>query len=78
MGLTPIASTNLIMELTETLKKQIDDSSYETLLRQWRLSPIGSAIFQGESGEYFTNIMMQKKNELPDNGVAASKTIGWE
>ncbi len=66
------------MELTETLKNKIDKSSYETLLRQWRMSPIGSSLFQGESGEYFRETMIEKKNELPDNGVAASKAIGWE
>jgi hypothetical protein len=64
------------MKLTEGLKKSIDESSYESLLSRWRFSKIGEPLFQGESGDYFQKVMLEKK-ELVDH-VAISKKIGWE
>ena len=53
--------------------------SYEQLLSQWRNAPIGSQMFQGESGAYFAERMKVKRNEEGDDAaVAASKSIGWD
>lgn len=67
------------MNLTEDLKKQIRDMSYESMLSKWRFSPIGDPMFQGESGQYFSEIMKQKRAEPngQDRHVRASKSLGW-
>lgn len=65
------------MELTSEIKQWIDSQDYLALLRRWRFGPIGDPIFQGESFEYYKKTMAQKKQETRDNGVSASKTIGW-
>ena len=67
------------MDLTDEVKTSIDKMSYEQLLSQWRNAPIGSQMFQGESGAYFAERMKVKRNEEGDDAaVAASKSIGWD
>jgi len=63
------------MKLTENLKKEIDEMSYESMLSQWRFAPVGTPIFQGESGNYFAKIMAEKSKTA--NHVKISKNIGW-
>jgi hypothetical protein len=66
------------MNLTPELKKQIDDMSYEDMLRRQRFDPIGSPLFQGESGEYFIRTWANKRAALPDGTHAqTSKRLGW-
>lgn len=59
-------------------KKWIDNASYEQLLEKWRNAPVGSPFFQGGTGEYYAQVM-QEKRESMDNSehVKASKNIGW-
>ncbi len=57
-------------------KKQIDEMSYEQLLRFWRFAPVGEPLMQGETGAYYSSVMGEKKNHV--DHVAASKRIGWE
>lgn len=67
------------MQLTDQLKQKIDAMSYESLLREWRFAPIGSSMFQGESGDYFAARMAELR-KCPDGDlehVMASKSIGW-
>lgn len=68
------------MELTDSIKAQIDSYSYEELLRQWRNAPIGSQVFSGESGKYWSERMAQLRNNPggDERHVRASKNIGWE
>ena len=63
------------MELTKELKQQLDNMSYRDMLEKWRYAPVGAAVFQGESGEYFRKVMLEKKEKV--NHVAASKDVGW-
>ena len=63
------------MELTESLKWQIDNMSYESMLRQWRFTPGGTPMFQGESGDYFAKVMAEKR--IAADHVKISKDIGW-
>ena len=65
-------------ELDRNSREWIDKSSYEQLLRRWRFSPAGDAIFQGELGKYYTQVMARKRRETADNGVSASKRVGWD
>lgn len=64
------------MDLTPEVKKQIDEMPYEHMLRRWRTSPAGDAIFQGESGAYFGEVMRSKRDADPVGHVKASKSIG--
>jgi len=63
------------MKLTEKLKEEINGMSYESMLRQWRSSPFGALIFEGESGDYFLKVMQEKKKKV--DYVQISKNIGW-
>ena len=65
------------MNLTRELKGQIDELSYGELLRRWRFAPVGDAMFQGESGEYWRKRMSKLRRENPAEHVRASKALGW-
>lgn len=62
---------------TEEAKKWIDAASYEQLLRRWRFGKPGDLMFLGDLGEYYAAVMSRKRAETGDNGVSASKRIGW-
>lgn len=65
--------------MTPEQKKTIDGMSYEAMLSLWRNAPVGHPMFQGDTGNYYTEIMKQKRKEVGDAGhVAASKSVGWE
>ena len=64
--------------MNENIKKQIDDMSYESMLRLWRHAPSGHPMFQGETGEYFSKIMKKKRENISNSEhVQTSKNIGW-
>lgn len=59
-------------------RRFIEDSSYETLLRRWRFAKVGEDdIFQGTTGQYYSDIMFMKKDSHPDP-VGVSKKVGWD
>ena len=65
------------MELTEELKKRIDDMTYKQMLSRVRFAPIGDPLFQeGEAYDYFDKRMKELKKT--SDHVQASKDIGWE
>jgi hypothetical protein len=65
--------------MTDKTKKEIDDMPYEAMLRRWRFAPIGDPMFTGEVGEYYSEVMATKRNQVGNKEhVAASKHIGWE
>jgi hypothetical protein len=61
------------------LREWIDGATYEELLRRWRFAPAGAdAIFQGETGDYYSNAMDLKRAQLgPGEHAATSKRVGW-
>jgi len=62
----------------EEMKKWIDGASYRQLLSKWRFAPAGNPFFQGEVGDYYSEVMARKRSEVGDaEHVAASKSIGW-
>ena len=65
------------MTENERMKVWIDEASYEDLLRKWRFASVGSLWFQGEMGDYYAKVMAKKRDETADNGVSASKAVGW-
>ena len=65
------------MKLTKENKNHIDNLSYEQLLSVWRFAPPGDPWFQGETGEYWSKVMAEKRNKDNDEHVRASKKIGW-
>lgn len=66
--------------LTKELKEKIDSKSYKELLYDWRFTPVGDPIFQGESGGYISDRMKELRSAPGGDArhVSASKTIGWE
>ena len=67
------------MSLTvDEMKQWIDGADYEQLLSRWRHAPAGSPWFQGDVGEYYAQVMTEKRQQVgPAAHVAASKAIGW-
>ena len=62
----------------QEMKAWIDAASYEALLNKWRFAPVGEAMFQGATGDYYRKVLEQKKAALPPGeAVRASKSIGW-
>ena len=57
-------------------KEWIDKASYYELLKKWRFAPIGDRIFQGELGNYYSDVMAAKRDRCPDP-VMVSKLVGW-
>lgn len=66
------------MKLTPENKAAIDARSYASLLCLWRNAPLGDVWFQGETGEYWGERMAYMRTLTNDNGVSASKHIGWD
>jgi len=65
--------------MTEEQKEWIDDANYRDLLRLWRFSPVGDAMFKGDTGKYYAEVMARKRTEVGGAAhTAASKSIGWE
>lgn len=65
--------------LTKEDKEWIDNANYETLLRRWRFAlPDTDKIFQEETGSYFAEVLTKKREQTGDNGVRASKRVGWK
>lgn len=66
-------------DITEETKKKIDDMNYESMLRLHRFAPSGDLMFQGRVGEYYSEIMKKKREEIGNEAhVRASKNIGWD
>ena len=63
------------MELTPDLKTVIDAKSHYELLSRWRFAPVGDEMMQGESGEYWSKRMDEKKAEDSGQAVANSKAL---
>ena len=59
-------------------KRWIDSASYEDLLRKWRFAPAGDPWFRDDTGDYYAKVMAQKRAADPEEGVRASKSIGFE
>lgn len=58
-------------------KQWIDNASIRQLLSRWRFATAGDAIFQGETGEYYSKVMCAKRDADPAAWTHASKDIGW-
>jgi hypothetical protein len=64
--------------MTDEQKKWIDEASYEQLLRRWRTAPAGDLMFRDDTGDYYSQVMARKRDEVGNaEHVRASKEIGW-
>ena len=64
--------------MTDSHKKSIDDMSYESMLSLWRNAPSGHPMFQGDTGQYYSKVMAEKREKVGNaEHVRASKSIGW-
>lgn len=64
-------------EFTDVQRFEIDNMSYYDMLRKWRYEPSSSGYFQGARGDYFSRVMVTKRDADPAGAVQASKDIGW-
>lgn len=64
--------------MTPEQKKWIDEASYVDLLQKWRFAPVGDPMFQGDTGDYYSKVMFEKRAKEGDGGVSASKMVGWD
>jgi hypothetical protein len=64
--------------MTDEQKQWIDNASYEDLLRRWRFAPVGDPMFQGDTGDYYSRVISERRNADHAEHVDASKRIGWE
>ena len=59
-------------------KDEIDKMDYKEMFRRWRFAPVGDPMFQGEAGAYFSKVMTEKRDKLPEGEHSRiSKEIGW-
>jgi hypothetical protein len=67
------------MNLTHENKAFIDSLSYRSLLYNWRFSPMGEPMFQGETGEYYSKRMRELRNQPGGDElhISTSKSLGW-
>jgi zona occludens toxin (predicted ATPase) len=56
----------------------IDTAPYYDLLCKWRFAKPGDPFFVGEVGQYYSKVISEKRNQNPEEHVAASKHMGWE
>jgi len=59
--------------MTPEQKKQIDEMSQYDMCRLWRFAKSGHPFLQGETGQYFSDVMKQKGGFTPE----ISKSLGW-
>ncbi len=65
--------------IDDKTKREIDSMTYEEMLKLWRFAPLGDLMFQGETGQYFSEVMKKKKEKISDcERVRVSKSIGWK
>ena len=65
------------MKLTPENKAIIDRKDVYALLQGARFSPIGSAWFQDETGEYWLKRLSELRQQDNAAYVQASKDLGW-
>jgi len=64
--------------MTEGQRIWIINASYYELLKRWRFAEGRDDIFHGESGQFYSDTMNYKKEQLSLNEcVRISKLIGW-
>ena len=64
--------------MTEETKKNIDNMTYISMLSLWRNAQIGHPYLTGIVGDYFSEVMKNKRAEITaEEHTQASKHIGW-
>lgn len=64
--------------INQGAKRQIDEMTYEEMLKRWRFAPMGDPMFQGNIGKYFAKVLAEKRDQMPEKDkIAISKKIGW-
>lgn len=65
---------------TNEMLTWILNASYEQMLRKQRFAPIGDPFFHSDNTQVtglWTEQFNLKREATGDNGVAASKSVGW-
>ncbi len=59
-------------------KEKIDNMSFYEMFERWRFAPAGDRLFAGDTGEYFSKVFKEKRNEVSaEEYVGISKKLGW-
>jgi hypothetical protein len=62
--------------MDEEVKREIEEMEYEKMLWHQRFAPIGHPFFAyGEVGDFFAEVMRNKRNADPAGHVRTSKSI---
>jgi len=65
--------------MTEQDKAYIDGLTYIEMFRRWRFSTSGDSLFQGDTGEYFNQVMAVERERIGEaEHTRISKAIGWD
>ena len=62
--------------MTSEEKTMIDSMDYEALLRLWRYASAGHPLFKGDTGDYYSKILAEKKVQAGNSASTISKSIG--
>lgn len=59
-------------------KAWIDCANYKQLLDRWRFANLSDFIFQGDTGDYYKQVMNKRRSEISNaEHVAISKSLGF-
>jgi hypothetical protein len=65
--------------MTPEQKEWIDTASYHQLLKHWRFAPCGDPMFIGEAGNYYSEVIMERRQHIgPEEHTRISKLIDEE
>ena len=65
--------------MDEDIKLEIDQLSYEDMVRKIRFSPVGDFMFVGEASDYLFTRYKKLRSELSqEEKTGVSKSIGWD
>ena len=59
--------------MTPEQKQEIDSMSQYELCKKWRFAPVGDPLLQGDTGNYFAQVMKDKGGMTSE----ISKSLGW-
>lgn len=60
--------------MTPEQKQLIDSMTQYELCSKWRFASCGDPLFQGDTGKYFSKVLVDKGGFTPE----ISKSLGWK
>ena len=60
--------------MNQAERQKIDEMSQYDMCRLWRFAKSGHPLLQGDTGDYFSQVLKEKGGFTPE----ISKSLGWE